>query len=685
MLLSLQALTDPDWIAQVRRGGPIVAVRLEAVSAGDVGRPLTENEQLNLARLFEINQVTWLPGDPGPEGGIGAILAGIAFDRAEYTLERQFAEAVHAWKSDLADESRLIDDLRLVHEMRHLMRGFTQLQWHRWDLQPWPAQQFIEASLRKARKRSRRRLLWGTGAVIAAVLAICTAVNLVPRLAQRELDNRAAIATIGDPELLKEIPDWSAAQAASLLLHGSVAQQELARRTLREALALPWSVGTIYTYPDASSYVLLNGGRQAAVIYREGAASSFALLQMPAGEVLWAKPLPALYLQLAASPDGSMALAVGAAGAVSIDIGTREVKPVSDKRLSQARLANRDVGFAISFDNAVIRLDLQSGTAAALGTFASVADLTVTETGAVLVLAETADRQIVLVNDGVRVLTVPSGALRAVGGGISPDGRQVMVPGADGQYWVAAAGAPLRPTGIVVPYLPRSLIWTTGDRVVILSSDRRGEVFYLPGAIPLGTVCKDMIRPARILVYPEAALVSCVSDGLHSVWRLPEAPVAVAVPAGSAKAGVSARADGRTVVISASGSIPETTMTGFKGEVTAVAVRGDGTQIVAGDSWGNVAIIEKGTSEWTVVVPWAVPGGAAVTAVGWGDGPLVATAAGHTWRAPECDGCATDEGLLRTFRERFDRCFTSRQLSYIDIETRDSLGIRVCGASLGRE
>ncbi len=115
-------------------------------------------------------------------------------------------------------------------------------------------------------------------------------------------------------------------------------------------------------------------------------------------------------------------------------------------------------------------------------------------------------------------------------------------------------------------------------------------------------------------------------------------------------------------------------------EVRALALSPDADRLLAASSSGEVAVVDLTGPELEVVVATTVPDHSAAVAVGWDDvGPIVSTAAGATWRVPDCAGCGTERGLLTKLIETLSGCWTETQLADVDGDARDRLRLQICG------
>jgi hypothetical protein len=295
----------------------------------------------------------------------------------------------------------------------------------------------------------------------------------------------------------------------------------------------------------------------------------------------------------------------------------------------------------------------------------------------------------------VDLISIPSRAVLASlpgtplveAGAISPDGRQALVEGGDGQFWEIGAGQRAVPTGIPVPPVLNGVTWGSGDRVVVVSQDQQGKVYYLPRAEPLGTICAQDDRVLSVIADTSSDMVACEYPGGTTFWRLPPGPLSRRV---SGEASASSWTSGPVTVTNSGSGIdirgPGVNSGAFdplSTVVSVVDVADGGRRVVVGDSLGEVAVIDVEHGYTAEVVTWGDPDHSPVTAVGWDGGPVATTASGQTWRIADCADCGTAAGLLRAYRTRVTGCFTARQLASIGSGTWQAIGLRECTTQPG--
>jgi hypothetical protein len=238
-----------------------------------------------------------------------------------------------------------------------------------------------------------------------------------------------------------------------------------------------------------------------------------------------------------------------------------------------------------------------------------------------------------------------------------------------------------------VPLILSAVTWVSGDRIVVSSEDQLGQVYYLPRGESLGTVCADVPRLLGVVPDASSAVVACGGDGGVDFWRLPSGPLPHREPgevtASSWTSGpVKVTTSGQQLDIRGP-HLGSVRFQPLSTNISVVDVTPGGQHVLAGDSLGEVAVIDVEHGYTAEVDAWNDPDHSPIVALGWDKGPVATTASGQTWRVTNCSGCGTDAGLLRAFRARDTGCFSSRQLAYMGTSTWKSLGLRECTAQPG--
>jgi hypothetical protein len=676
VLLSTQALADPAWRdqAEERAATRIVPVRIGDIAAAELPD-----------RLKELNWIDWRAENPSAT--FGSVLAGLLADPARRRVSRELAHEAETWQRAGQPKELLIDDHRRAQQMADLLA----------DLQGDPMAspsaltlEFVERSAavsRRSHRRHRRRLALILAGAGLAVIALAI---YIPKIDAATLVNHAAIVTAGEQSVLDALPEWSAANAADLLLEGTGPQKVLGRDTLLQAMQRPWGITNVNFIANVRAISPLAGGTRAVVLAATTRGSALALIDSDSARILWSLALRGSYQQLHLANDGTVAILAGA-GVASVNLTTHSVRAFGSSALPAQAWPATGGRIAISTASGALQqlavLEAAHGKSTTIGAYHAVLDIAPNARGSTsaLVEREPNNLQIIDLAHGAVLASAQISTGLALGA-LAPDGAHAIVAGADGQLWRFGAREPATPTGIAVPGGLQRLAWASDERLVLVSESERGQVIYLPRAEPLGHVCWDVAVPTELSVEAGGATVACVGNGLSAVWSLPAAPSPLSAPGRSshitAENGVArvevngsqARLDWRGTL--GTGSTPW--FSPADATITAVAFAPSGGELVIGSAGGQATVVGLGFEHARITVEWQDPDHSRVTTVGWGATAVASTATGQTWHLPGCASCASDSGLLRAVRTRFTGCFTERQIQWIDDRARAQIGLRIC-------
>ncbi|MFF4897937.1 hypothetical protein [Streptomyces sp. NPDC001068] len=684
ILISQSAVDDQGWRERVdaHRGVRLVPMRIDAVRSSRAPEHL--------------RPVNWVTLDPeSPVTAFGTVLAAVLSDPEHIHALRNLRAEAEAWVRGGRQTDRLVDDHRRALEAHDLL---TLLRQDDYIDTGGPVGEFVEASYRHTRRsRNRRRRRRVAGTVLAAVMALIAAVT-VPRILQAKGTDFNSLVTFGDPGSAREMPEWSSLQSARLLLYGNARQKAQARQTLAALLAVPWSLGGPAAGLDEDDHTVVDGmavlpgSRRVALLVRDGTtgANSLGLYDIRAGTVLWRIPLGAGYADIAAAADGRRVAAVGKRGTAVVDLRSRKIRTFRHVESGYASLhVTLDDHLVVGRQHRLVVGSLDGSGFRTVGArYDSLLSLEATSDGGARALVTAGPGRYRLL-DAItgKVLAVTDTAEPLIAAGaVGPDQVYAVFAGADRQLWELRPGRPPARTGIAVAERTTTIGLLSRNRVVVGGQDQRAHVFRLDDGGDLGVVCRDVPRLTGLVFSPYTDVLGCFGPYNSALWRAPagpRAPGAAGAPRlgtriGDARAGV--RADGGRIVVEPSGRKPFTIGL-FTSDVVATAVSGDGAQVLAAARSGEVAVVSLRMSDGLprVVARWRIPGGRAATAVGWsGEEPLVRAADGAVWQAPGCPGCTTDDGLVARLRERLSGCWTDRQLTQVDGDTRHVLGVDRC-------
>jgi len=681
VFLSATGLAEPGWLAWMT-AATAEAVRLIPIRVGHI------DDRAVPVRLSELNWIDWQPGNVRATSGY--VLAGLLSDPGRRDQSRQLSHEAEAWLRSGRSDALLITDYPRARRMAGMLHD---LERDRLAAPTSAMREFVQRSVRVSRPRHRRRRNRVIYGLVGAFAALVTVAVALPAITLGSYNNKESVVTSGDPQELRDLPEWSAANAAALLVNGTPAERDLARLTLLQAMSAPWEVDALQWQQTVRSSALFDRGQRAILAVSTG----LDVIDVATQRVLWTVAVPGSPYDLSVDPAGRTALGLSMTGpgAIVVDLGQRSIRHVALKTTFLDRtLEDSSFGVLGRGGIALVRLAGQhlgevstsTGTVTDLGAYPAVFNLAAqTAAGPAAALVKDAAGRVDLIAVPSRtvIASMPDTAGADETGAIAPDGRHAVVVGGDGQLWTIGAGQPATPTGIPVPRILSGVTWDAGDRVITESEDQRAQVYYLPRAEFLGTVCWQDTRLVTLVTEQDSDVVGCDGAGGTTFWRLPPGPLPRRTPgeqgAASWKSGpVTVASSGSQVSIR--GSYGTAAFQPFAGDVTAVDVASHGTRVIAGDSIGEVAVFDVASGGAALVASWAAPDASPVAAVGWSGGPVATTASGQTWRVSDCADCATDAGLLRALQAREAGCFTARQLAFIAASTWHELGLRECAA-----
>ena len=670
VFLSAPALASPPWMAHVT-AATAAASRLIPLRVGQI------DDQQVPPRLRELNWIDWQPDNV--RATFGYVLAGLLSDPTRRDQSRRVAHEAAAWLRSGRRDAELIGDYRRARRMASLLRELGSDQ----PSAPAPmTRQFVERSVAVSRRKYRRRRARSVIAALGVAAALLVAAIAIPAINLAGYNNKESVTTTGDPYELRDLPEWSAANAAALLVNGTAAERALARVTLLRALSEPWETDALQWSPSANSAAPYDGGSRAIVSITD----ALVVLDVRTQRALWAAITPGgPYYGLSVDPQQQDALALGQDGAIVINLATHAVRRLADgTSFAYGSLGSDGIAIVALSNGGLAELNTSTGALTSLGSYPAILSVAAETPGAdaaALVRDTRGFVHLVRLPSRVVLASMPGSATTEVGA-IAPDGRSAVVEGSDGQFWTFGTGQPATPTGIPVPAIVSGVDWSTGGRLVVYSQDQRAQVYYLPRAELLGTVCWQDPRLFAVVPDHTSGMVACEDPGGITFWQLPPGPLAPGIN-GEASGRVSS-AGGTTVTASG----PDIKITGssfnsglyqpLSSAITAVTVAEGGHVIVVGDSVGEAAVIDKEPGYAATVVTWTAPDAAPIAAVGWANGPVVTTKSGQTWRLADCADCGTDAGLLKAYQERDTGCFSARQLADIGGATWTALGLREC-------
>lgn len=677
VLLSSAGLASPEWRARISADTQ-EATRLIPVRVGEIdGTQVPE-------RLAALNWIDWQPGNAS--GTVGYVLAGLLSDPTRRDISRQLSHEAEAWQRSGHRDTLLISDFRRARQMNAMLRD---LQSDRLAAPTAVMRQYVQRSLKVSRPKYRRRRARLVAGVAGTVLALLAAAVVIPAVKLASFDNKESIVTSGDQAELRDLPEWSAANAAALLINGTPPEKALARTTLLRAMNEPWELDALQWQAPPNSSVPFDHGKLAVL----SVGLRVAIISVDTQRVLWTAATPGGPYDLSVDPAGQTAvgLALSGPGAIVINLDRRTVRRIavrtwfsSPSQVAYGELGSDGVAIVQLPGLRIGELSTATGAVTSLGVYPPVMALAAASPGrtAVALVRLSGGRADLVAVPSRRVLGFLPGTPPAEAGAISPDGHQAIVEGGDGQFWTIGAGRAAAPTGIAVPSIPSDVTWAAGDRVIVASEDQRGQVYSVRDGVPLGTICTQDGRLYAVIADASSAVVSCEAPGGTTFWQLPPGPLSGRVPGESSAPAwstgpVTVRVSGDQIGIRGPG-VNTGMFQPLSTTISTVDVADHGKRVILGDSLGEVAVIDVEAGYTAEVVAWNDPDHSPISAVGWSGGPVASTASGQTWQIADCADCGTDAGLLRAFRARITGCFTARQLAFMGGSTWQALGLREC-------
>lgn len=723
ILVSGTAVHDPHWLTSVEQAR---ALRVVPLAVGQVD-PSSAPDYLT-----EPNWIMWDGGNPAQVWA--KVLLALSTDLETYRQGKTVETQARIWEAHGRHTDYLLEG---VHGAR---QAVAELEDHARSVAPPSelAQSYVLASYRQALKRRRR--LWGKRGfwtvVFAVVIGVMVAIGLqfrtdAPDVAQTyglQLNPRSD----ARPDLvaIKGLGTWE-----SLVATG-VGSDGLPQLRIVQALSVPWSSGPVA--PGQSSPTeavdLLDGGREAVVLSSDGEVSWW---RVPEGELVRSVPLSVeLPYLVDATPDGSLVVAAG----------PREVALTkSDGEVELLQWDAPTADLALSHDGRHLAIATTDGRLHA----GSVAQLSegleaVATCDAALDLVGTADRVLALCRSGAQLLLVDAGTGELLEAIETPEARfesgalndlgHVAWVGAGEQLWFATSLVNLRPVGLPVPPLVRSLdVGRNG--VVAFASDSAGvRVVSAEAAVELGRPCRSIGQATVVTMSGDGRRLACLSARAAVTQDLTGwAPVGQ-VPAAVEEATLRADGPGPLVDVSvlvdetvgvavliepdqppaeflidplgvldptpsqpdgarAYGDNPVNTVPGLNvtAPVTVVEIHPSGWTLALGTQSGEVMEIDlvpvdQGESlapSFALASQWSAPTRSAVTRVEWGEGTelKVVTEDGWVWLAGSCAGCNQWSEMVERVSERRWSCYPDpTAVELVSPELADEIQLRECPA-----
>ncbi|SMC65689.1 WD40 repeat domain-containing protein [Kibdelosporangium aridum] len=677
VVLSTEALTDPEWRRQLQRHAD---TRIVPVTVGTI--PSSSDVP---SAVGDINWVVWEPENT--LGSRSRVFSALRSDLSRYQTARSLTAEANAWLAEGRSPHLLISDRRRAQSAVDHLRDAVH---DPLAALPQHVLEFVTESYRVRRKdRTKQLRKWGVRG-LATVVVVALTVSVVATV--RVLVKNNNLASQGNyPTFISERPDRLAMLSAANLLQGDVANETVARQVIAAQLPLPWSMGALNVDSDANvldASVSEHGDRVLTV----DARANLALWDTRTDTAFWRRNLgDGNYATLDASPDLARAVATVRSDLYFVHLNPWHIKRVGLPTEPTSVAYDLTRGVAVAATDSAIYIVSADGFRQ-LGKYTILA-LRRTTAGDVRALVRDGGQLAII--DPVAGKTIASTQLpewRFEVGALGPDGRSAAVTAADRQILFATDNLAFTRTGQAVPDVVSILAILPGGRIAFAGGQFGVRILDSRTGLTLGTVCRSFGVNQSIVAAADGDVVACLNYATVDLWRTahlsPVLPPAAGKPLGSSasltvgEVSVSGDVTGRiTVTTSAHGQSRQTKVLAAHGPITAIMISPDGRSVVAGSADGEVAQLSLSSDGVMAVVNWQAPDGAPVTQVGWADEPgrlLAHTEAGNWWTPSSCDHCDDTTQLVAHVRARMWGCYTENQIEFLTDETKKALGVSLC-------
>jgi len=431
VFLSAIGLAQPGWARWVD-AATATATRLVPIRVGQI------NDQLVPDRLREPNWIDW--DQDNVRTTFGSVLAGLLSDPDRRALSRQLSHETDAWLRSGRRDALLIADYRRARQMAGVLADLAA------DRLATPSdamRQFVQRSVKVSRPKHRRRRNRAIVGVVAGVAALFTAAVALPAIQAGTYNNKESIVTTGDQEILQDLPDWSAANAAALLMNGTPSEQDLARTTLLRALNNPWEIDALQWEVPPSSTAIFSGGTRAIL------SVDLALVEIDVQtqQRLWTVAARGGPYYLSAGPAGRTAVGLSSTGAVFIDLASHTAHEIaSGTDFADGKLGSDGIAVVRLPGPRLAELNTATGAVTQLGSYPSiisVAAKTPRGDAAALVQGQAGHIDLIALPSRTVIATMPGNASDEMGA-IAPDGRHAIVEGGTASSGLSALASPRR-------------------------------------------------------------------------------------------------------------------------------------------------------------------------------------------------------------------------------------------------
>jgi hypothetical protein len=623
-------------------------------------------------------------GDPTADGMVFASLMASLRSRLEdYQVSRQLLGSAESWEQGGRADGLLAQDVRGWKQQRAML---VAARAQALVAVPEFVGTYVEAGRKLARKRQRRaifRRLFISAQVVTAAAGVIIA---IPAIHERARANQASGALSTVVSLRQDLPEWAGLLSGGILLgQPGPEQRQVARQTLWNTLAQPWTLGSVPDGPDVAvdDVVPSDDGRTGVVLWYDGVrTASYGVYDLRRSRVLFRHALPGRFGFLTGSSDGNRILAYGLDGIVEIDVQRQRVRSLLRGRsvgaaaynpagTSVVALPNNGAPQVVSLQDSAVARSLPYAVTGflALGTARTHTYVVDTQAGRARVRDAFTGA---LALSGSSQVRAPESA------SVQPDVDGVALLSSDGIVHEVSArsGEP-----ISVGAALTKVVALGHGHLAFFGPFARSFVTDAHG-LELGPVCTTLPRVADIKASTKGHTVFCRGVVLNEMFSTPPGPLMLTGIVWRTRPEplppLTIAVQGPDLLLT-SGSHHLRVHTG-DADISAVAMSPAPRRLLVGTRAGEAVIVSLDSTEVPIVVRWSAPDRSAVVAADFSGTPMLKTAAGNAWAVPDCPACGADLGLLVRLKQKLaeSTCWSPRQLSFTSETARRVFELRVC-------
>ena len=668
VLISHAAIEDQQWQerVEVQLTSRLVPVRLEPVADAEIP-----------SRLAQRQRVEHDPRDPLLTWS--TVITALRSDPTATRATFDFQVRAATWDSSGRPSDILLRDRRILARYATLLEdpaaaGSSAAS------DPRPA--YLEAAFASVRRRLVRRVVVAGAALLIVAAIVGATTDAFEAIQQAGRTSRGSVVTIG-LDSINKTPEWTSLQAAAVMINGTEPQQQAARRTIADALALPWGPN-LPSVSDGSVEAirpLERSGDPLYLIGRGAGRTVLARFDASRNEPRWEIGFDTMLWGIAIDRSESVAYTIGDS-IHRVVLDTQEVTRLSDERFDRGAVLEDGRVSLGAWTGRLAILDPATGQLEEVPSEGQLIDLQPVAGGAHAVLLHEGRYELIDAVDGASLAVAEVGSPTVARGGAFPDAASMVVVGSDQQLWTVEAGQEAVPTGIAVPERTFDVIALSNGRVAFGGQSSRVVVWHVDTAIKLGNLCHRGSDYHWFQRSVNDRYVACLGPVSTDIGEVPPGPLphrdGLQAATDVEIEGARIRLEGSLIV--GEGDEQTLSIDLFEGSATAIALAPEGERILVGTDIGEVVIYSVQPTFGPGLVRARTPDRAAVTRVGWqGETPVVETSLGNRWAIPDCPGCGDEDGLLAHVIQRLPRCWGEDQLTDLDRATRVALDVDSCG------